>query len=71
MGRSLGAATIVLITLGPSSGSEPYGETVAFYRAIGFWRTKEIHNADWGGAPSLVMNAPIEILEAGVRPCPT
>ena len=61
----LGASSVSLITLGPSSGSAPYAETVAFYRAMGFWRSKEIRNVEWGGAPSLVMTAPVDVLRRG------
>jgi N-acetylglutamate synthase-like GNAT family acetyltransferase len=60
----LGASSIVLLTLGPTSGSTHYAETVAFYRAIGFWRTKELYLSSWGGAPTLVLSGPvIEIAE--------
>jgi GNAT superfamily N-acetyltransferase len=58
----LGASSLCLLTLGPSSQSAPYAETVAFYLAVGFWRTKECRLADWGGAPALLMSAPLERL---------
>jgi N-acetylglutamate synthase-like GNAT family acetyltransferase len=61
--REIGCEEVVLLTLGPSAESAHYTETVAFYRAVGFWRTKEVPNSDWGGAPSLVMSAPIARLE--------
>ncbi len=48
---------ICLLTLGPTAGSSFYEETVAFYRASGFWRVRELQNAEWGGAYSLVMTA--------------
>jgi ribosomal protein S18 acetylase RimI-like enzyme len=54
-----GAASIVLLTLGPSSGSSYYAETVAFYRSIGFLRTKELYLTEWGGAPTLVMSGSV------------
>jgi len=50
---------ISLLTLGTSAGNLHYEETVAFYRALGFARIKEIHLVEWGGAPSLVMVAPV------------
>ncbi len=65
--REQGAVQIVLLTLGPSAGSDHYGETVAFYRSIGFRRTKEIRNVEWGGAPSLVMSDDLDHLERAVR----
>ncbi len=49
--------SICLLTLGPTAGSSFYGETVEFYRALGFWRIRELQNAEWGGAYSLVMVA--------------
>jgi N-acetylglutamate synthase-like GNAT family acetyltransferase len=61
--RDVGAEEVMLLTLGPSGKSAFYAETVAFYLAVGFWRTKEIANEDWGGAPSLVMSAPVTRLE--------
>jgi ribosomal protein S18 acetylase RimI-like enzyme len=61
--KSSGAASICLLTLGPSAESVSYGETVAFYRAIGFWRTKEAKLTDWGGAPALVMSAPVSNID--------
>ncbi len=57
-----GASGLCLLTLGPSSGSTHYAETVAFYRAIGFSRTKELLLSDWNGAPALLMSAPLERL---------
>ena len=50
--------SICLLTLGPTAGSPFYQETVAFYRALGFWRIREVQNVEWGGAYSLVMAAP-------------
>ena len=50
--------SICLLTLGPMAGSPFYQETVDFYRALGFWRIREVQNAEWGGAYSLVMAAP-------------
>jgi ribosomal protein S18 acetylase RimI-like enzyme len=55
-------ASVCLLTLGPSSASTYYAETVRFYEAIGFWRTKELYLSSWGGAPTLVMVAPVEHL---------
>lgn len=55
-------ASICLLTLGPSSGSSHYAETVRFYEAIGFWRTKEVYLSSWSGAPTLVMVAPVDQL---------
>lgn len=49
--------SICLLTLGPSSESVEYAETVSFYRSLGFWRTKEVQLSHWGGAPALVMVA--------------
>jgi ribosomal protein S18 acetylase RimI-like enzyme len=60
--RQREVASVCLLTLGPSSGSAHYAETVSFYRAIGFWRTKELHLSSWGGAPTLVMVAPVDQL---------
>lgn len=48
---------ICLLTLGPSAESPFYRETVEFYRTMGFWRIRELQNAEWGGAHSLVMAA--------------
>jgi ribosomal protein S18 acetylase RimI-like enzyme len=53
-----GSSSICLLTLGPSAGNDGYKETVEFYRAMGFWRTKELELASWGGAPALVMSGP-------------
>lgn len=58
----VGASGLCLLTLGPSAGSAHYAETVAFYRAVGFWRTRECRLAEWGGAPALLMTAPLERL---------
>ena len=55
---AIGAQSICLLTLGPSAASEFYAETIAFYQAIGFWRTKEVYLSAWGGAPTLLMVAP-------------
>jgi GNAT superfamily N-acetyltransferase len=55
-------AVVSLLTLGPESGSSHYAETVEFYVASGFWRVKEIHIAEWRGAPSLVMVALVDQL---------
>jgi ribosomal protein S18 acetylase RimI-like enzyme len=55
-------ASVCLLTLGPSSNDVHYAETVGFYRAIGFWRSKELSLAAWGGAPTLVMVAPVDRL---------
>jgi ribosomal protein S18 acetylase RimI-like enzyme len=55
-------SSVCLLTLGPSSGSTYYAETVRFYEAIGFWRTKELYLSSWGGAPTLVMVAPLDRL---------
>jgi GNAT superfamily N-acetyltransferase len=55
---STGSQSVCLLTLGPSADSEPYRATVAFYEAVGFWRTKELHLTNWGGAPTLLMVAP-------------
>lgn len=57
-----GIEFISLLTLGPSAGNPHYEETVAFYRALGFARMKEIHLVEWGGASSLVMVAPVRHL---------
>ena len=54
-----GASHICLLTLGPSADNIAYGETVAFYRALGFLRIKEVELSSWGGAPALVMAAPV------------
>lgn len=50
--------SICLLTLGPTTESRFYRETVEFYRTQGFWRVRELQNAEWGGAYSLVMAAP-------------
>src|SRR6202012_4293973 len=68
LASTLDASSVTLLTLGPSSGSQHYAETVAFYRSIGFWRTKEVRNTEWGGAPSLVMTAPLAQLTARTAP---
>ena len=52
-----GAESLCLLTLGPTAESEYYEQTVAFYKAIGFWQTKELYLTAWGGAPTLVMVA--------------
>lgn len=62
LGRSRGYASVNLLTLGPSSGSSHYAQTVAFYRALGFWRVKEVQLSSWGGASALVMVAPVATL---------
>ena len=54
-----GAQSICLLTLGPSAESPCYAATVAFYRAVGFWRTKEVYLNAWDGAPTLVMVAAV------------
>jgi ribosomal protein S18 acetylase RimI-like enzyme len=54
-----GASSLCLLTLGPSAENAFYAETVDFYRAVGFWRTKELRLSDWGGAPALLMTAPL------------
>jgi N-acetylglutamate synthase-like GNAT family acetyltransferase len=53
-----GIASVCLLTLGPSSGSLGYAETVAFYVSMGFWRVKELYLSAWQGAPTLLMAAP-------------
>jgi ribosomal protein S18 acetylase RimI-like enzyme len=55
-------ASVCLVTLGPSANSLPQAETINFYRAVGFWRTKELYLSAWGGAPTLLMVAPVEQL---------
>jgi len=50
--------SICLLTLGPSAENSFYRETVEFYQALGFWRVRELQNAEWGGAYTLVMVAP-------------
>jgi ribosomal protein S18 acetylase RimI-like enzyme len=60
--RERGVSSVCLLTLGPTSGSAHYAETVRFYQAIGFWRTKELYLSSWGNAPTLVMVAPVEQL---------
>jgi ribosomal protein S18 acetylase RimI-like enzyme len=62
LARQRGVASVCLLTLGPSSGSTHYAETVGFYQAIGFWRTKELYLSSWGGAPTLVMVAAVDQL---------
>lgn len=54
-----GVATICLLTAGPAAKSPYYEQSVAFYLAMGFWRIKELHITEWGGAPSLIMVAPV------------
>jgi ribosomal protein S18 acetylase RimI-like enzyme len=58
----IGASQICLLTLGPSAGSPFYEESVAFYRSIGFDRTKEVELSSWSGAPALVMSSPVSRL---------
>lgn len=60
--RQRDVASVCLLTLGPSSESTHYAETVRFYQAIGFWRSKELYLGSWGGAPTLVMVAPVDQL---------
>lgn len=60
--RSADIGSICLLTLGPSAMSPYYGESVDFYLAMGFWRIKELHLTEWGGAPTLVMAAPVSHL---------
>jgi ribosomal protein S18 acetylase RimI-like enzyme len=55
-----GAESICLLTLGPSAGNPAQDATIAFYRAMGFWRTKEVYLSSWGGAPTLLLSAPID-----------
>ena len=54
--------SICLLTLGPTAESPFYNETVEFYRTLGFWRVRELQNAEWGCAYSLVMAAPADQL---------
>jgi ribosomal protein S18 acetylase RimI-like enzyme len=54
-----GYQSVCLLTLGPSSESPYYAETVAFYRSIGLWQIKELRLSEWGGAPALLMGAPL------------
>ncbi len=65
LGLAQGARALCLLTLGPSSQSPDYAETVAFYRSQGLWCTKELRISEWGGATALVMSAPIEVLTGG------
>ena len=58
-----GASRLCLVTLGPSADNRHYDETVAFYRAIGFDRVRELYLTDWGGAPTLVMSARLSDLD--------
>jgi ribosomal protein S18 acetylase RimI-like enzyme len=60
--RERDISSVCLLTLGPSSGSTHQTETIGFYRAIGFWRTKELYLRTWGGAPTLLMVAPADQL---------
>jgi ribosomal protein S18 acetylase RimI-like enzyme len=62
LAESMGATSIVLLTLGPSAESPHYAETIAFYRSIGFSRTKELHPHEWGDAPALVMTAMVSVI---------
>ncbi len=62
-----GFLSVCLLTLGPSSGSSDYAETVDFYRSLGFWRSKEVKLGEWGGAPALIMTAPITVLTHSLR----
>ena len=54
--------SVCLVTLGPSAGDPRQEETISFYRAIGFWRTKELYLRTWGGAPTLLMVARVDQL---------
>jgi len=60
--RSRDYEIVSLLTLGPESQSSHYAETVEFYLAVGFWRVKELHINEWGGAPALVMAASVDRL---------
>lgn len=57
-----GAESICLLTLGPTAGSVHYAQSVAFYKTIGFWQTKEVYLTAWGGAPTLVMVADVNAI---------
>jgi ribosomal protein S18 acetylase RimI-like enzyme len=40
--RARDVPSVCLLTLGPSAGSADQAETISFYRATGFWRSKEL-----------------------------
>jgi ribosomal protein S18 acetylase RimI-like enzyme len=60
--RARGIPSVCLLTLGPSARSALQDETISFYRALGFWRTKELYLRTWGGAPTLLMVARVDQL---------
>jgi ribosomal protein S18 acetylase RimI-like enzyme len=60
--RARDIPSVCLVTLGPSAGDPRQEETISFYRAIGFWRTKELYLRTWGGAPTLLMVARVDQL---------
>jgi ribosomal protein S18 acetylase RimI-like enzyme len=62
LARARDIPSVCLLTLGPSAGSTHQAETISFYRAIGFWRAKEFYLRTWGGAPTLLMVAPVDNL---------
>ncbi|PUB22209.1 acetyltransferase (GNAT) family protein [Promicromonospora sp. AC04] len=51
--RAAGASQLAVHTVGPSFESEPYAETRAFYRRVGFLPLQELHGIDWDG-PTLI-----------------
>lgn len=53
--RLLGRRYLTVKTLGPSRVSEPYGQTRAFYRAVGFEPLEELDLATWPDTPCLLM----------------
>jgi ribosomal protein S18 acetylase RimI-like enzyme len=57
LARAREIPSVCLLTLGPSADSADQAETINFYRAIGFWRSKEVFLRTWGGAPTLLMVA--------------
>jgi ribosomal protein S18 acetylase RimI-like enzyme len=60
--RGRDVPSVCLLTLGSSAANPRQDETIGFYRAIGFWRTKEIYLRTWGGAPTLLMVARVDQL---------
>ncbi|UFU07778.1 GNAT family N-acetyltransferase [Ruania halotolerans] len=53
-----GCVMLTVHTVGPSFDHEPYAQTRAFYRALGFLPVEEHENLDWPG-PTVIMVRPL------------
>lgn len=53
-----GCSLLSVHTVGPSFEHEPYAQTRAFYRAVGFLPLEEHDGLDWSG-PSLILVRPL------------